>query len=162
MSLGALRHLVERFQPSKPEAAAQPVPSTPVVAEAAPSTKSLKLSSGEAKSGSPSQSESKLNSKISRLRDELQREENRLHFLRQNVRTLELRARSRPVMQAALEGQPAQNGSPQEGVSHWAERLKRATLDEQNLMEKIATLKGQIAELRGEVQAQPLAAMSAN
>jgi chromosome segregation ATPase len=161
MSLGALRHHMERIQSIKQEVALPPASSTSAPVEASPSTKPLK-SSAEAKAGSSSQNESKLNSKISRLRDELQREENRLHFLRQNIRSLELRARSRPVMPAASEGQPVQNGSSQEGVSHWAERLKRATLDEQSLLEKIATLRAQIADLRGEVQTQPLVAMSEN
>ena len=161
MSLGALRHHMERIQSIKQDLALQPASATSALVDASPSTKPLK-SSAEAKAGIPSQNESKLNSKISRLRDELQREENRLHFLRQNIRSLELRARSRPVMQTASEGQPVQGGSSQEGVSHWAERLKRATSDEQNLLEKIASLKGQIADLRGESQPQPALAVSTN
>ncbi len=152
MSLGALRHLMDRFQP-----VAQATPDEGLV-----SSKALKSSAGmaaaEAKGSSSSANESKVNSKVSRLRDELQREETRLHFLRQNIRSLELRARSRPVMQS--EGQAAQNGSAHEGLSHWAERLKRATLDEHGLLEKITALKGQIAELRGE--AQPTSALSVN
>ena len=159
MSLGALRHLMERLQASKPETAAVASASASVIAESTPAHRILKgstaIADSEVKRNSTSQSEGKMNSKISRLRDELQREEDRLNFQRQNIRSLELRARSRPVMQPLLEGQAAQNGSAQEVVSHWAERLKRATLDEQGLLERIATLKDQIAGLCGDLKLHP-------
>ena len=155
MALGALRHIMERLQSSLKEnvgSTSRPA-TTEVSATSRTANAHSAASNAEAKNGSHLPSEGKPNSRLSRLREDLQREETRLHFLRQNSRSLELRARNRPHLQLVQEDQAGQNGSAPEGTSHWEERLKRATLDEQNLLEKIATLKEQIAELRGEVPA---------
>lgn len=147
MALGALRQIMERLQTSKMESSRQ----TSVEGSASARTvnSSTSTSSTETKTGSTLLSEVRPNSRLSRLREELQREESRLNFLRQNSRALELRARIRPSLPSLKEGQ---NGGNQEGSSQWEERIKSAAIDETNLLEKIATLKGQIAELRGEVQ----------
>ncbi|WP_395745686.1 hypothetical protein [Prosthecobacter sp.] len=168
MALGALRHIMERFQTARAESMAQQIQAAPGVDEPAsqgrtPKVPAAVLGGGsETKTGGMAQGSSKLNSKMTRLRDELQREENRLDYLRQNIRTLELRARSRPVMQLAMEGQAAQPACTPEGMSHWTERLKRAMADEQVLLEKIEVLKGQITELRPESHTQTTLTMNAH
>ena len=147
MALGALRQLMERLQSSKSESAGTSS-RQPAAAEGSATSRTGNVSSAtsslETKTGSALLSEIRPNTRLSRLREELQREESRLNFLRQNTRSLELRARTRPTSQSAQEGQ--------EGMSQWEERIKRAAVDETNLLEKIAALKGQIAELRGEGQ----------
>ena len=148
MALGALRHIMERLHSSLKENVG--APSRLATAEVSATSRTT---TAEAKIGSHLPTEGKPNSRLSRLREDLQREETRLHFLRQNSRSLELRARNRPQLQLVQEDQAGQNSSAPEGASHWEERLKRATSDEQNLLEKITTLKEQIAELRGEVPA---------
>jgi hypothetical protein len=146
MALGALRQIMERLQTTKTESAG--TPSRQAAAEGSATSRTgngpSAMSSSEAKTGSALLSEIRPNTRLSRLREELQREESRLNFLRQNTRSLELRARTRPTIPSAQEGQ--------EGLSQWEERIKRAAVDETNLLEKIAALKGQIAELRGEGQ----------
>ena len=165
MALGALRHIMERLQSGLKETVLG-APSRPATHEVSPTSRTINshsaATSAEVKSGSHLLAESKGNSRLVRLREELQREETRLHFLRQNSRSLELRARNRPQLQLVQDDQTGQNGSANEGANHWEERLKRATLEEQNLLEKIATLKEQIAELRGEGPSQPAVATNAN
>ncbi len=153
MALGALRHIMERLQSSKTDAAGASS------RQATGESSSDDMATPEVKTGSSLFSELRPNSRLCRLRDELLREESRLSFLRQNTRTLELRARTRPPILSGLEGQ---NAGSQEGMSHWEERIKRAAVDETNLLEKIATLKGQLAELRGEIQTSPAMAMDAS
>jgi|GEM_PF-1390452 len=155
MALGALRQIMERLQSGKMESAAagrQVAVEGPAASRAVGA--SDEMAATESKTGSLI-SDLRPNSRISRLREDLQREETRLHFLRQNSRSLELRARTRAHLPSVQEGQ---NGGALEGGSHWEERIKRAAIEETSLLEKIATLKGQIAELRGEVQ--PSSAMT--
>ena len=142
LALGALRQIMDRLQSGKTESLRQ-------IAVDGPASARTVSSSSETKNGSALLSEVRPNSRLNRLREELHREESRLNFLRQNSRALELRARIRPSLPWVQDGQ---NGGGQEGMSSWEERIKRAAIDETNLLEKIATLKGQIAELRGEVQ----------
>lgn len=154
MALGALRQIMERLQTGKMESSRQT--SVEGSASARTVSSSTSTSSSETKTGSALLSEVRPNSRLSRLREELQREESRLNFLRQNSRALELRARIRPSLPSVQEGQ---NSGGQEGTSQWEERIKRAAIDETNLLEKISTLKGQIAELRGEVQSPSAVSM---
>jgi chromosome segregation ATPase len=154
MALGALRQIMERLQTGKMESSRQT--SGEGSASARTVSSSTSTSSSETKTGSALLSEVRPNSRLSRLREELQREESRLNFLRQNSRSLELRARIRPSLPSVQDGQ---NSGAQEGTSQWEERIKRAAIDETNLLEKISTLKGQIAELRGEVQSASAVAM---
>ena len=160
MALGALRHVVERLQSGKIESVGTP---SRTAAEGSTASRTVNSSAAmantEAKSTSPLLSEIKPNSRLSRLREELQREETRLHFLRQNSRSLELRARTRSHLPSVQE---VQNGSAPDGVSHWEERIKSAAIDEKNILEKITILKTQIAELRGEAPPQPTVALNAN
>lgn len=161
MALGALRHIVERLQSGKMESVGTPSRTAAAEGSAASRTvnSSAAMANTEAKSTSPLLSEIKPNSRLSRLREELQREETRLHFLRQNSRSLELRARTRSHLPSVQE---VQNGSAPDGVSHWEERIKSAAIDEKNILEKITILKTQIAELRGEATPQPTVALNAN
>jgi hypothetical protein len=157
MALGALRHIMERLQVGKNESASA---SRQAAAEGSRTlNSSADMSAAEVKTGGSMISDLRPNSRLSRLRDDLQREETRLHFLRQNSKSLELRARTRSHLPSVQEGQ---NGTAPEGTSHWEERIKRAAIEETSLLEKIATLKGQIAELRGDVPTPSAMAMDAS
>jgi chromosome segregation ATPase len=153
LALSALPHIMDRLNLIKIEAGDLPLSGAPLTGSTTimgnVSAAFGAMSAQAAKSG---MGEIQMNSKLNRLREDIQREETRLNYLRQNNQSLEQRAHIRPRLHPMIQDQESRIRVAKERMSQMEMRMRRAAIEEKNHLEKVASLKEQIAELRGEVQ----------